>query len=62
MEGEQKGIVEGEQKGIVKGEQIKSLKVASKLLLKGTTIEEVMYLTELSKEQVLEVLDKLPKS
>ena len=46
----------------MEGEQIKSLKVASKLLLKGTPIEEVMYLTELSKEQVLEILDKLPKS
>ena len=48
--------------GRMEGEQINSLKVASKLLLNGTPIEEVMYLTELSKEQVLEVLDKLPKS
>jgi len=39
-----------------------SLKVATKLLLNGTPIEEVMYLTELTKEKVLEVIDKLPKS
>ena len=38
------------------------MEVASKLLLNGTPIKEVMYLTELSKEQVLEVLDRLPKS
>ena len=48
------GRMEGRMEGI--------LKVASNLLLNGMPIEEVMYLTELSREQVLEVLDKLPKS
>jgi len=34
------------------------IEVATKLLLNGTPIEEVMYLTELSKEKVLEVRSK----
>ena len=50
--------LEGEQIGIVKEKK----QFAIKLLKKGTPIEEVIYLTELSKEQVLEILNQLPKS
>jgi len=46
----------------MEGEQIKSIKIALKLLQRGTPFEEVIYLTELSKEQVLELLNQLPKS
>ena len=66
MEGEQKGRMEGrkegEQKGRMEGRMEGILKVATNLLLNGTPIEEVMFLTELSKEQMMEVLDQLPKS
>ena len=58
MEGEQTGIAKGEQIGINKG----SRKVAAKLLVKGTPVKEVMYLTELSRDQVLEVLKQFPES
>ena len=54
--------MEGEQAGIVKGRMEERRQLASKLLIKGTPIEEVIFLTELSKEQVAEVLERLPKS
>jgi len=36
--------------------------LAMRLLKRGTPFEEVIDLTELSKEQVLELLNQLPKS
>ena len=48
--------------GRMEGEQIKSQKFALKLLKRGTPFEEVIDLTELSNEQVLELLNQLPKS
>ena len=54
--------MEGEQIGIVKGEQKKSKHFALKLLKKGMSVEEVADLTELPKEQVLELLHQLPIS
>jgi len=48
--------------GRMEGEHIKSQKFALKLLKRGTPFEEVIDLTELSNEQVLELLNQLPKS
>ena len=48
--------------GKIEGRMEERRQVAAKLLIKGASIEEVMYLTELSKEQILEVLEEIPKS
>jgi len=52
------GRMEGEQIGVVREKKIFALK----LLKRGTPFEEVIDLTELSKEQVLELLHQIPKS
>ena len=51
-EGEQMGIVKGEQIGIAKGRQIELIEMAKKMLSKQRTINEIMELTELTREQI----------
>ena len=46
----------------MEGRMERDLQIALKLLKRGTPFEEVIDLTELSKEQVLELLHQLPKS
>ena len=58
MEGRMEGRMEGEQIGVVREKKMFALK----LLNRGTPFEEVIDLTELSKEQVVELLHQLPKS
>jgi predicted transposase/invertase (TIGR01784 family) len=66
VEGERIGIAKGEQIGIAKGKQIGKIEerklFAIKLLKRSTSFEDVMDLTDLSKEQVLELLNQMPKS
>ena len=40
----------------------KSNQVAIKLLMRNEPIEEIMYLTELTREQINDLLSELPKS
>jgi len=47
-EGEEKGIA----KGICKGEKNKQIEIAKKMLEKGNSIEEIIELTELSREEI----------
>jgi len=53
-----KGRMESEQIGVVKEKK----QFALKLLKRGKPVEEVVDLTELSKEQVMELLHQLPIS
>ena len=46
------GREEGEQIGITKGEYNKAIAIAKKMLGKHKTVEEIMELTELTKEQI----------
>jgi len=48
--------------GRMEGRMERDKQFALKLLKKGTPYEEVIELTELSKEQVIELLTQLPKS
>lgn len=48
-------ISEGIKEGMEKGKQETSIKIATKLLEKGTTIEEVMDITGLSKEEIEQI-------
>ncbi len=54
-EGMEKGLKKGKQEGIKEGVKETSTKIATKLLEKGTTIEEVMDITGLSKEEIAKV-------
>jgi hypothetical protein len=56
--GEQKGMAIGEQKGIATGEQKALSEYVFKLSGKGKSIEEISELTDLSVEEVNEILNK----
>ena len=43
---------EGIQEGVEQGEKKKQIEIAKKLLKKGMTIEEIVEITELSKEEL----------
>jgi predicted transposase YdaD len=55
--GEQRGMAIGEQKGIVIGEQTALMKYVSKLFQKGKPVEEISELTDLSIEEVNNILN-----
>ena len=48
--------------GEMKGRMERDKQLALRLLKRGTPFEEVIELTDLSKEQVMELLNQLPKS
>ena len=54
-EGMQKGIEEGMQKGIEKGIEEGMQKVAANALIKGMSVEDIIDLTGLTKEQIVEI-------
>ncbi|WP_312890830.1 hypothetical protein [Clostridium thailandense] len=47
-----------EQKGIEKGEDRKAIKIAEKMLKRGDSIEDIIELTELPKDKILELKNK----
>ena len=57
--GEEKGIKIGEEKGIKIGEKIKSHEIAIKLLLKGTSFEDIVELTDLSLSEILKLSNQI---
>jgi predicted transposase/invertase (TIGR01784 family) len=50
---------EGREEGIEIGEDRKALKVAEKMIKRGDQLEDIIEITELSKEKILEVKNKL---
>ena len=58
MEGKLEGKQEGKQEGMME----KSIQFAIKLLMRNETIEEVVALTDLSREQVQSLRNQLPKA
>ena len=54
--------MEGEMKGRMEGRMERDKQLALRLLKKGTPYEEVIDLTELSKEQIFELFNQMPES
>ena len=50
--GKEEGITEGIEKGIKQGINKEKIEIAKKLLKKGTSIEEIIELTELTEEEI----------
>ena len=61
MEGRMEGLMEGEMKGMKKGITEKSQQIAVKLLMRGETVDDIVSITELTREQVTALLSQLPK-
>jgi predicted transposase/invertase (TIGR01784 family) len=55
QKGEERGIAIGEERGEARGEQKKAIEMAKKLLRKGTSIDEIVDLTELSEQEILQL-------
>ena len=53
---------EGREEGRAEATMENSKQVAIKLLMRNEPIEEIMHLTELSREQINKLLSQLPKS
>ena len=62
MEGRMEGRTEGRVEGRVEGRMERSRQFAIRLLKRNEPIEDVIYLTDLSREQVQELVSQLPKS
>jgi predicted transposase/invertase (TIGR01784 family) len=53
---------EAREEGKAEAKQESKMEFATKLLMRNEPIEEIMYLTDLSREQVNKLLSQLPKS
>ena len=47
-----RGREEGKEEGIEIGERVKAFEVARRMLLKGISVENIMYMTDLSKDEI----------
>ena len=56
--GIEKGIERGIERGIEKGATEKALRVAEKMLRRGDSIEDIVNMTELSKENIIDLKKK----
>ena len=56
--GYDKGLAAGIQQGIERGIKQNQIEIAKKLLKKGTKLEEIIELTDLTKEEIYSIKDK----
>jgi len=55
----EKGLAEGLEKGLAKGERQKAIKMAMKMLEKGSGVDEIAFFTELSVEEIQKLKQQL---
>jgi hypothetical protein len=51
-------IKSAEEKGINIGEDRRAIKIAEKMIKRGDSVEDIMELTELTKDKILELMKK----
>jgi len=61
-EGRKEGLKEGELKGIRKGLFEGKMDIAIRLLKRNEPIDEIILLTELSREEIMSIINQLPKA
>lgn len=59
---ERKGIKQGLEQGLVKGKIEEKKQIALKMLKKGLEVKEIMEFTDLSKEEIIKIENKIEKN